>query len=64
MQQFRNRIVSGISYNLLREIRESSDAKLASKTPISDSERVQLYVVAQVCAQVMDMLEPVVSQCD
>ena len=57
MQQFRDRIASGISYDLLREIKVSSDGRLDSDTPISDAERVLLYVAARVCAHVMDLLE-------
>jgi hypothetical protein len=57
MQQFRGRLASGINFNLLREIKVTCDGELASKGSISDAERVQLYVAAQVCAQVMVLLE-------
>ena len=57
MQQFRDRIVSGITYNLLREIKDACDVQLASDTPISDAERVQIYVAERVCAHVMDLLD-------
>lgn len=41
----------------MREIKDACDVQLASDSPISDAERVQIYVAARVCAHVMDLLE-------